>query len=419
MAGPFIKRIRVRNFKSFADADLELGRFNVVVGANAAGKSNLVQIFRFLRDIRRDGLDNAVSMQGGPQYIHNLRLGGNSTSIELETALSEGFRIPVPTKHKVYGTGGKWRLEFKTEGQEIEIVEDSCTFRVSDCAERDLGDFMGGADGRQADVQKSGRREGSVKVTRNGGLCFDVDFDADLREALDSYTTKSHARKNELLVESGLLGHLFPRIFYFEDIGTYDFDSKRAGGSVPVKATPELEDDGSNLAAALKDILSNDAGRKTLHAVASDLLPFVKSVGVKDLAESAMFTLAEERLEKTPLPSPPLSDGTVNAVALIVALYFEETPVVVIEEPEKSMHPSLMARTVDMMKDASRNSQIIATTHSPELVRYAGLGSLYSIKRGEDGSSEVVRPSTNKEIKKFLENDMGIEEMHVQNMFDW
>ena len=416
MAGPFLKRIRVRNFKSFADADLELGRFNVVVGANAAGKSNLVQIFRFLRDIRRDGLDNAVSMQGGSQYIHNLRLGDKSTSIELETTLSEGMRIPVPTKGKAYSTGGKWRLEFRTKGRKIEIVEDSWTFYVSGLAERGLD----GADGQQSDTRKNGRRQGSVNVTRNGGgLRFDVDFDADLKGALDNYTTKSHAGKNELLVESGLLEHLFPRIFCFEDIGTYDFNSKLAGGSVPIKGMPVLEDDGSNLAAVLKDILSSDTAKKALHAVASDLLPFAKSIGVKDFMKSVMFTLAEEHLEKTPLPSPLLSDGTVNAVALIVSLYFEGMPVVVIEEPEKSMHPSLMARTVEMMKDASKNSQIIVTAHSPELVRYAGLDSLYSIKRGKDGFSEISRPSTNEEIRKFLESDMGIEEMHVQNMFDW
>jgi len=60
-----IRRLRVENFKSFKQLDLELGDFNVVIGANASGKSNLVQIFRFLRDIGQHGLENAVSLQGG------------------------------------------------------------------------------------------------------------------------------------------------------------------------------------------------------------------------------------------------------------------------------------------------------------------------------------------------------------------
>ena len=49
MRGAFLRRLRVRNFKSFADLDVELEDFNVLVGYTASGKSNFVQIFRFLR----------------------------------------------------------------------------------------------------------------------------------------------------------------------------------------------------------------------------------------------------------------------------------------------------------------------------------------------------------------------------------
>lgn len=418
MNGPFIKHIKVKNFKSFADLDLNLEKFNVVIGANAAGKSNLVQIFRFLRDIRRDGLDNAVSMQGGSQYTHNLRLAGQKTVIELETRLSKGVRMPVPLKHKMYSTGGKWNLEFRAEGQKIELIKDSWTFYVSDRPELGLDAFLGSADGHPVDSQH--HHDGSVTVTRgDNGLCFDVDFDTDLKDALDSYVTDPHPQKNELLAESGLLEHLFPRIFCFEDIGTYDFAPRLAGGSAPLKGIPVLEDDGSNLAVVLKSVLSDDAGRDLLHALVADLLPFVKSIGVKDFVKSVMFTSVEEHLEGIPLPSPLLSDGTVNVVALIVSLYMEAMEVVVIEEPERNIHPHLMSKAVEMMKEASNDRQIIITTHSPELVRYAGLESLYSIKRGSDGFSEISKPSTNADIVQFLKNDLGIEEMHVQNMLEW
>jgi predicted ATPase len=46
-----IKRIRVTNFKSFKDLEVALGKFNVLIGANASGKSNFIRIFEFLRDI--------------------------------------------------------------------------------------------------------------------------------------------------------------------------------------------------------------------------------------------------------------------------------------------------------------------------------------------------------------------------------
>ena len=68
-----IKRIKVSNFKSFKELNLELGAFNVVIGANASGKSNFVQIFKFIRDIGNLGLDNAISLQGS-EYLTNIGL---------------------------------------------------------------------------------------------------------------------------------------------------------------------------------------------------------------------------------------------------------------------------------------------------------------------------------------------------------
>jgi len=70
-----IKSISVTNFKSFENLDLEVDKFNVIVGANSAGKSNFIQIFKFLRDIANYGFKNAISMQGGSRYITNSNIG--------------------------------------------------------------------------------------------------------------------------------------------------------------------------------------------------------------------------------------------------------------------------------------------------------------------------------------------------------
>jgi hypothetical protein len=60
-----ITRLKVSNFKSFAELDVELRPLNIVVGSNAAGKSNFLEIFRFIRDVAVEGTENAVSLQGG------------------------------------------------------------------------------------------------------------------------------------------------------------------------------------------------------------------------------------------------------------------------------------------------------------------------------------------------------------------
>ena len=63
---------------------MELGRFNVLIGANASGKSNFLTILKFLKDIAESGLNNAISMQGGIEYIRNVKLGDSKdVSVEL------------------------------------------------------------------------------------------------------------------------------------------------------------------------------------------------------------------------------------------------------------------------------------------------------------------------------------------------
>ncbi len=79
-----IKNIKVSNFKSFEEVEIELGKFNVLIGANASGKSNFINILQFLKDIVENGLDNAISMQGGVDYIRNINIGASKNlSVEL------------------------------------------------------------------------------------------------------------------------------------------------------------------------------------------------------------------------------------------------------------------------------------------------------------------------------------------------
>ncbi|HEX5717476.1 MAG TPA: AAA family ATPase [Thermoanaerobaculia bacterium] len=70
-----ITKIKVSNFKSFDKLEVELRPLNVVVGGNASGKSNFLEVFRFLRDLGRHGLEDAISLQGGMEYLNNLRIG--------------------------------------------------------------------------------------------------------------------------------------------------------------------------------------------------------------------------------------------------------------------------------------------------------------------------------------------------------
>ncbi|MDO9097920.1 MAG: AAA family ATPase, partial [Candidatus Methanoperedens sp.] len=123
-----ITKIRLSNFKSFKQLDVELGKFNVFVGANASGKSNFIQIFKFLRDMTNHGLDNAISIQGGIEYLRNIKIS-QSEEFSLEVTTNKKFIRHLGLKQeingiKIYETSYKITIKFKNEGLGLEIVED-------------------------------------------------------------------------------------------------------------------------------------------------------------------------------------------------------------------------------------------------------------------------------------------------------
>jgi len=75
-----IKTIKAKNFKSFKDIEINLSDFNVIIGPNSAGKSNFLSILQFLRDIINSGIENAISLQGGLDYM----LNSNDNIMEVE-----------------------------------------------------------------------------------------------------------------------------------------------------------------------------------------------------------------------------------------------------------------------------------------------------------------------------------------------
>ena len=91
-----LTHVRASNFKSFRELDIRLDNLNVLIGANASGKSNFVQLFTFVRDIVESGLENAISIQGGVQYLRNMHCGADDKlmielSVEGEPAIQPSF----------------------------------------------------------------------------------------------------------------------------------------------------------------------------------------------------------------------------------------------------------------------------------------------------------------------------------------
>ena len=110
-----IKRLEVRNFKSIKEANIEFTPLAMLVGANASGKSNLINVFRFISNIATHGIDNAIALQGGMPYLAN-------ASLEKGTPIEIGFDIDCSNEGWLRNFGMKnFALEIKEIKYKLKI----------------------------------------------------------------------------------------------------------------------------------------------------------------------------------------------------------------------------------------------------------------------------------------------------------
>ena len=412
-----IKEINITNFKSFRELNIKLGKFNVLVGANASGKSNFVSIFRFLRDIATHGLDNAISMQGGVGYLRNMKIGASS-DLSIEIVFSQEFRFAHGIKKKLIGIKTyeieyRFTIKFNKRGSGFRISQDKLTQKIKIVRlERE----------KRKIEKKESLGDGEIVISRsNGKIKIDINTPEGVPLKKDDifppFLREEKLPSHMLLLETPYFLIPFPLRAIFDDISIYDFDPKLSKKAYPITGRAELEESGENLSIVLKNILQNKENKRKLFNLVKDFLPFVEDLDVEKFADkSLLFKLREVYFEKQYLPGSLISDGTINITALIIALFFEKKPLIIIEEPERNIHPYLISRVVNMMKDASQEKQIIVTTHNAEIVKYSELEDILLVSRDANGFSLITKPIDKNEVKTFLMNDLGIEELYIQNL---
>lgn len=106
-----ITRLKLKNWRNFRDVDVPLGSRTYLIGANASGKSNLLDVFRFLRTLAQTeggGLQKALKERGGLTRLRSLH-ARKDPEVRIEVELSDSMAAQVPT----------WRyvLAFRSEGK--------------------------------------------------------------------------------------------------------------------------------------------------------------------------------------------------------------------------------------------------------------------------------------------------------------
>ncbi|MYH63339.1 MAG: ATP-binding protein [Caldilineaceae bacterium SB0675_bin_29] len=104
-------------------------------------------------------------------------------------------------------------------------------------------------------------------------------------------------------------------------------------------------------------------------------------------------------------------------IALVVALFFQKQKrFAIFEEPERHLHPKLISGLMELVKEASEKRQILLTTHNPEVVRYTDIENVLLVSRDKSGFSRIVKPANSQLVRTFLENELGVEELFVDNL---
>lgn len=413
-----IQKIRVTNFKTFRGMEITLDGLSVIIGTNAAGKSNFIGILRFIRDIAENGLENAIALQGGREFIQNIH-------VTVPAPLSMEFQID-------FGQEPVTLTFCEDRSQTIEATVRSCTYRVSLSFDerrpaiseeeiRAAAEFLSCS----PDHTGCSLGKGTIMLRRNpDGTPHTEISPASIQSKIQFGTViprplpPHHAILEQPVFFPPLSPLTFQVAHLFRSISIFDLDPALAKRASMVTGMSSLSADGGNLPITLKHILEDPAAKRRMLLLLAELLPFVEDISVEYLGDRSLVTsMRETYAPQVSLPAPFLSDGTIQMIAIIVALYFEERSPLIFEEPGRNIHPYLISKVIDMMKDVAGKGlrQIILTTHNPEIVKYAGVEHIILLRRDEEGYSLLSRPQEHHEIRAFLET-MGIEELYTQNL---
>lgn len=324
----------------------------------------------------------------------------------------KGLRV-----HKtIYG----FELEFINEKPGFNVVNDYLVYNVSfheiDLEKDELGEQIGTAEfkflNRNGEIDLEFINE-PANLKKNSTIKKFIDSLEEQNESLSEQT-----KPNTILLESPFIFLPFPILIDFlKNISIYDVDPKHAKKAMAITGKADLEEDGSNLAIVLQDILEDKDKKRKLINLMTNLLPFIIDVGVESFVDTSLIVKVKESYSKnTELPASLMSDGSINVLVLIIALYFESGEITIFEEPERNIHPYLISKIIDMFEEISDKKQIIVTTHNPEFIKNAKLENILFISRNEEDYSHISRICDKEEIKIFLKNEIGIEELYVDNL---
>jgi predicted ATPase len=347
-----ITKIAISGYRSLRDVKLGLGALNVVTGANGSGKSSLYRALRLLADIAQGRIIQSLAAEGG--LLSTLWAGPESFSRAMK-------RGDVPIQGTVRKAALSLKLGFSGDdyGYAIDLgLPQSSTPRFSRDPEIKVeSQWTGETLGRS-----------NAFAMRNGPIVRIRDDSGVLRQVFgrlapfDSMMT--HCSDPGEAPELLLLRERMRDWRFYDHLNT-DRDAPARRPQVGTY-TPVLASDGSDLAAAVETIREIGNADELAGAIA-DAFPGSR---IEILNSDGYFELqmAQHGLLR-PLKAAELSDGTLRYLLLVAALLSPRPPaLMILNEPETSLHPDLLPPLARLIAQASKRSQVIVVSHAMALL---------------------------------------------------
>jgi predicted ATPase len=346
-----LSALAIANYRSLRDLVVPMGRLNVVIGANGSGKSNLYRALRLLAETAQGGVVPALAREGG--LPSTLWAGPEAISARMRRG-----ELPIqggPRQHAVALRMGFAGDEF---GYAIDLglpTPSLSMFALDPEIKRECiwtGPFL-----RDASLLVD-RRGAMVRVREGRGWRVVAEhlspFDSLLRQLADPQSAPEVLRLRETI-----------RSWRF-------YDHFRSDAGAPARLpqlgtrTTALSHDGHDLAAAWQTIREIGDGQALADSV-SDAFP---GASVEIIANDGRFAVqfSQHGLLR-PLSASELSDGTLRYLLWVAALHTPRPPpLMVLNEPETSLHPDLLPALARLIAQAAQRTQVWVVSHASRLI---------------------------------------------------